>query len=208
MKIFTYIIIIFLTPFLILLNLRLLIFDHDFYKSEFAKVGTYENFESREIVDKQSKDLITYLCCDGSLDTDFYAEREIVHMRDVKNLISTVNVYLLALSTLLIISCAVLIAKKRLSLLFFSFKTGTLMAIVSLAVVFIISQIDFDFLFLKFHVISFDNDLWVLPENANLIQLFPQQFFADFANRIVLQTLAMSTSILIFSSIAQTKIKK
>ncbi|KKR54635.1 MAG: hypothetical protein UT92_C0015G0004, partial [Candidatus Curtissbacteria bacterium GW2011_GWA1_40_24] len=58
---------------------------------------------------------------------------------------------------------------------------------------------NFDWFFLKFHFLAFDNDLWQLPESANLIKLFPQQFFVNFANRIAIQTLAISAVFLLAS---------
>ena len=48
-------------------------------------------------------------------------------------------------------------------------------------------------MFLKFHEISFNNNLWLLnPETDNLIKLFPLEFFYDFVLKIVLYSVIAS----------------
>jgi integral membrane protein (TIGR01906 family) len=52
-----------------------------------------------------------------------------------------------------------------------------------------LSLLDFDQLFLQFHLVSFDNDLWILdPTKDNLIMMFPQGFWYDSAIRLALAT--------------------
>jgi len=46
--------------------------------------------------------------------------------------------------------------------------------------------IPFDYLFLKFHLLSFNNDLWLLsPNESLLIQIFNQNFFMTFFYKII-----------------------
>lgn len=53
----------------------------------------------------------------------------------------------------------------------------------------VLSLLDFDKLFLQFHLVSFDNDLWILdPTKDNLIMMFPQGFWYDSAIRLALAT--------------------
>ncbi len=52
-----------------------------------------------------------------------------------------------------------------------------------------LSLFDFDQLFLRFHLVSFDNDLWMLdPTKDNLIMMFPQGFWYESAIRLALAT--------------------
>lgn len=201
MRIMSYLILIFLTPTLILLNFRLLVFNHSFYKSEFTKLNVYQQFQSKDIVNHKSEQLIKYLCCGESLSSSFYTNREKLHLIDVKNLIYLVNIqFIFQLISVLIIS-AVLFIKKKINLILQSFKLASFITIISIILLWSISKLNFDQLFFKFHLISFKNDYWLLPKEANLIKLFPAQFFADFANRIALQTLIMATVILVISVI-------
>ena len=50
------------------------------------------------------------------------------------------------------------------------------------------------------------NDLWQLSESANLIKLFPQRFFVNFANRIAVQTL-LTAAIIFFTAFMITRYK-
>src|SRR3989337_2903077 len=88
MRVISYLIFIFFTPALILLNFNFLVFNSAYDKSQFTKLNVYETFESKEIVDNQSQRLIGYLCCGKELDRDFFAEREILHLSDVKKIIT------------------------------------------------------------------------------------------------------------------------
>ena len=55
--------------------------------------------------------------------------------------------------------------------------TAGLLVIVGAAMV-----LDFDRLFLQFHLISFSNEFWMLnPANSYLIRMVPQGFFVDLA---------------------------
>ncbi len=52
-----------------------------------------------------------------------------------------------------------------------------------------VSLVDFDQLFLQFHLLSFDNDLWMLdPTTDRLIMMFPEGFWYDSAIRLALAT--------------------
>ena len=46
----------------------------------------------------------------------------------------------------------------------------------------------FDRLFLRFHLISFSNTLWMLNPNDSLILMFPQGFFYDAALFLAIAT--------------------
>lgn len=208
MKIFSYLIIIFLTPVLILLNFRLLVFNRSFYQNEFAKLAVYENFRSTAVVDNQSSRLIEFLCCQGTLDENFYSARERLHLIDVKNLINLVNIQFYIFLTVVIAISFILYSKKHRQFILQSFKIGSIFTILSIILLWLSSKINFDLIFLKFHYLSFNNDYWLLPEDSNLTKLFPQQFFADFANRVALQTIIMSIAMLTASYLAKKKYNK
>ena len=58
-----------------------------------------------------------------------------------------------------------------------------------LVIFFIIWLIPFENLFLSFHLISFDNDLWLMNANESLlIQLFPETFFESIFMLILTRT--------------------
>lgn len=207
MRVISYLIIIFLAPALILLNFSILVFNYRFYQSEFAKLGVYRQFP-KEIVDTQARDLIDYLCCQGALDQNFFTQKEKLHLADVKSLIRLVNLQFIFTAAVIIACCTALFISKKINLLLFGLRWGSTALLVSVISLWLAAIFNFDLFFTKFHLLSFKNDLWLLPPESNLIKLFPQAFFADFANRIAYQTIVFSISILITSMIINSILKK
>jgi len=199
MKIAFYLILIVLTPLIFLLSYRLVVYDQNFYENEYLKLGVYDNFESREVVNLQTKSLINYYCCDSQLDGGFYTEREKIHLKDVKKLLESADIILLIFFIPLIGCTAFIVLRKKYQLLIRTFKIAPTITLVSLLVLWITTLINFNFIFINFHIISFQNDYWLLPEGSNLIKLFPQQFFVDFGNRIAIYTAAVSIALIIIS---------
>ncbi len=112
----------------------------------------------------------------------FYSEREILHMVDVKRLMSRqYDAGWAALGYLLFYIAAVaLLFRRRLwrtlarATLYACGVIGVLVLILGL-----VALIDFDTAFRQFHLVFFTNDLWQLSSSDGLIQLFPQRFFFD-----------------------------
>lgn len=66
-----------------------------------------------------------------------------------------------------------------------------------IALLLVISLIDFNKCFTYFHLIFFNNDLWILDENDILIQMFPEKFFMSIFIRILLLFVSIMSIILI-----------
>ena len=200
MRIVSYLIFIFFAPALILINFNFLVFNHGFYKSQFEKLNVYETFGSKEVVDNQSKTLIGYLCCGKELDEHFFGERERLHLLDVRKIITFIQVASVLLVGLILAGFLILVLKKDEKELAKTVMGASAITIFALIFLWLSSYLNFEWFFLKFHYLTFDNDLWQLPENSNLIKLFPQQFFVNFANRIAIQTLIISAGLFLASS--------
>lgn len=162
------------------------------YRYGFEKydVGTTTGLEPSEL-DKAAAGLIGYfnsgdefidvtVVRDGEPFT-LFNEREIGHLKDVKALFRLV--YWLLLGTLLYclvyFGIGVFVWKDRKRLAQGMLYGGSLTLLLMLALG-IGTLVDFDSLFLRFHLISFANDLWMLnPATDYLIMLFPQGFWYD-----------------------------
>ena len=199
MRIVSYLIFIFFAPAFILINFNFLVFNHGFYKSQFEKLNVYETFGSKEVVNNQSKTLIGYLCCGKELDLNFFTEREGLHLSDVKKIITLNQVASVVLVGLILAGLLILILKKNEREFAKTVMGASAITVVAVIFLWLSALFNFDWFFLKFHFLAFDNDLWQLPESANLIKLFPQQFFVNFANRIAIQTLAISAGLFLVS---------
>lgn len=198
MKALSYLIIIFLTPTIILLNFRLLVGSHNYYQKEFAKLKVYHQIE-KNTANMQSKSLIDYLLGDGQIDKEFFTKREVLHLADVKNLINQAQILLIINFGLIAAISSTLLIKKKKKILSAALSAGSATGIGAILALAVSSAVNFNFLFTNFHFISFHNDLWLLPPESNLIKLFPQEFFRDAANRIALQSLLMLLGTYIFA---------
>ena len=177
----------FLIPCLILFfSFRLVVFDTDFYKSGLEKYGVYDKFD-RETADSAVEDLISYMRADVPL-SDFFNEKEKLHMVDVKNIIQKV---LILFYIILYVTIIVLFFNRK---YFFRYLFyGSIVSLAMILLFFIFCYTSFDFIFYKFHEIFFSNDFWKLnPEADNLKALMPDNFFYDALARILCMSLIIS----------------
>ena len=146
----------------------------------------------------------------GGVSREFFNEREIAHMEDVRNL------FLAAVSLRRI--CA-LIAVLCIALLFFlkadvkrilpkMLRLGTGIFLLLAAGLTLIISTDFTKYFIVFHKIFFTNDLWMLnPATDLLINIVPEPFFVDTAARIGI-TFAAMTAVLFAASLLFERYEK
>lgn len=123
-----------------------------------------------------------------------FNEREIIHMKDVKDLVDKVYLtQMLSLSAILILG-ALGFFRLRMGfvepLAYRVFLSG-LFGALTIVIVSIALAIGFPWFFHFFHVISFTNDFWQLdPTRDYLVILFPLGFWFDVTMLVVLLTLA------------------
>jgi integral membrane protein (TIGR01906 family) len=159
---------------ILLLSINLMIFNKEFYEQE---VPNYTQHE--QVIEN----LLSYFK-GGTLHTEEYSEREILHLRDVRNLIWT-SWFLILLCTV-----AIIYASKKQNLKK-ELKKGayyTGIAIILLSLIFL----NFSDAFITFHKIIFTNDYWLLPETSLLIQMFPERFFIESTKQILLYSLILT----------------
>lgn len=128
------------------------------------------------------------------VEQDLFNDREIIHMKDVKDLVR--GVYVLALVSAVYLAAMTIIGfalhrgrfvadlAKRLAL-------GGGLTLVLLVVFGIVALVGFDGLFLKFHQLSFANDFWQLdPRTDYLVRIFPQDFWFDATMWVAVRAIA------------------
>jgi integral membrane protein (TIGR01906 family) len=200
MKRFAYIIftIIFFI-FAFLMTFSYVVFDLDFYESKFEKysISKSSNIANDNLMNI-TNDLLKYLK-DEKSDLNykhFYSSRELAHLKDVRALFqkgfairNTSFFALLILFFYLLKSDRKLIRK--------GFMLSSIFSLYLIALLFVISLIDFNKCFTYFHLIFFNNDLWILDENDILIQMFPEKFFMSIFIRILLLFVSIMSIILI-----------
>ena len=125
---------------------------------------------------------------------DLFNNREISHMKDVKQLVR--GVYVLALVSAAYLAAMIVVGfgwqkvrfvpalAKRLT-------WGGGLTLVLMMVFGTAALVGFDGVFLKFHQLSFANDLWQLdPGTDYLVRIFPQDFWFDATMWVSLRVIA------------------
>ncbi|MDP7197748.1 MAG: DUF1461 domain-containing protein, partial [SAR202 cluster bacterium] len=132
-----------------------------------------------------------------------FNSKEIHHMIDVKNLIQNIKffIYLLWIITLIILLMKITLSKeKKLNSIHIIAKSYFIYSISILTSILILIALSFRWIFYFFHIISFDNNLWILdPRTDYLIKIFEEVFFMDAA--IFIGILTLFSSIIIFLSV-------
>jgi integral membrane protein (TIGR01906 family) len=149
---------------------KYVVFNHDFYKKEFAKHNVYDKIYN---ADEISEKIIGFFNNNNDLPLVFN-NKETSHLKDVKQLIKKGNILLISLSLMNII---------LLSLLLYYKKSLKKIIIYPTIVTFIIPipliLLNFSNLFIKFHLIFFLQGTWTFVYDSLIIQLFSQNFFYD-----------------------------
>ena len=150
----------------------------------------------RDYFNNDEEQLIIRTFVLGVIVESLYNQREITHMRDVKDLVKNVyrvqgitGLYLLGFA-----SVGFYMSRRRFaeSLLRVVGRGGV--ATLGLVVfVGLLSVVAFNQLFLLFHLVSFSNDFWQLdPRRDYLIAMFPQGFFFDATMLIAASTVVLA----------------
>jgi len=135
----------------------------------------------RKMIDENAKVLIKYNHgLVSELDMDFYYDRDIAHMKDVRSLFYSLDMFvLIALGTGTIYAIFKFRTKRDDLGVFLKLSGVSVLLVLSMGL--IGTLLDFETWFIGFHEIFFDNDLWQLSyENSNLIRFFPHEFFIKF----------------------------
>ena len=150
----------------------------------------------RDYFNNDDEELIIRTFVLGVLVESLYNQREISHMRDVKDLVRNVyrvqeviGVYLLAFAAV-----GFYLSRRRFADTFLRVVGRGGVVTLSLVVfVGLLSLVAFNQLFLLFHLVSFSNDFWQLdPRRDYLIAMFPQNFFFDATMLIAVSTIVLA----------------
>lgn len=196
--------------FLLIVSVEMAIYtDFRFYEKEYKKYRVLDDLEMKmkdvmfvthEMMDYlhgKRTDLIVNTTVDGKK-REFFNDREKQHMEDVHNIflggIKLRNI----VAVIMIVGGISLISSKakwKLLLAKWYMRISCLITIMGIGIAYVFSQ-DFEKYFVKFHKVFFDNDLWLLDPDPNLmIRMLPEGFFVDFSVRIgIFVTIALVVS--------------
>ncbi len=180
--------------------IQMVVFDQSRFETAYEKYDRYEfigissddlHEVTREMIKYlkgEREDLIMHANIDGEMQQVF-EEREILHMVDVQKLflggmmIRNISIIVGFFAIALLILMA---RKETLNVLSKTYFWVFLAFVLLAAIIGIMMLIDFSAMFWKFHLLFFDNDLWLLDiDNDVLIQMFPEEFFNEMAIAMV-----------------------
>ena len=175
--------------------------DTSYYISESEKLNTKQVLKmSKEDLDQVCVDLVDYLKGDlQDLDSktytidgqvkNFYNDKEIAHMSDVKDLYQGVVLARNILAIVCLFALAYLIFKRDQNTAYLTANTYQKVFLIMFGVFIIViayAFIDFNRFWIGFHRMFFTNELWLLdPRTDLLINLMPEPFFFDIVFRII-----------------------
>lgn len=204
-RFFIFMLLLFLPIYLLLQSLEINTFNKDFYLESFKKYDVVEvTGRNLENLSNVTDDLLNYLRDESDeeiLESNFN-EREIMHMEDVKNLFdygfTLKNIsFILSLASILI-----LFINRKMKSTGKGIFYGIFIWWGFILLLLIISLTNFNKYFTYFHLIFFNNDLWILNPNTDLlIQMLPEKFFLSIFKRISLLFLVLLSIIQIIGYI-------
>ena len=187
-------------------------FNLDFYKNFYLRenLAPSINTTDDELINNTTN-LLEYLTNKAELNTTWFSEKDILHMKDVR-ILYNVSFNLMIFFIIIFILSTILIALVYKNYtMFYITKTfnKTLLAFIILIIVLAgIISYNFTSFWIKFHQLLFTNDLWLLsPEESNLIKMVPEQFFISLITTIILHILILFVSLLVVNNIFKKKFK-
>jgi len=189
-------------PFVLYLaSAKTMVFNEEFHQQLFIRYDIYSEFSDIEEINSE---LISYLRYGGELDIDVFNDKEIEHMKDVRNLVHggmiLLNV-LLVLFLILLVSLYFIDKKEFVGKLGLGFMIGGGLTFLDALIFFIIVKLNFNSVFNWFHRIFFVGDSWLFRADETLVSMYQQGFFNDILVRIILNTFVMALLLVIIGLI-------
>ena len=178
-------------------------FDLNFYKDFYQKENLSSSIgTSSDNLINNTQNLLNYLNKKEQLNTDWFSEKDILHMVDVQNLYTfSHNIMIYCFITFILSTIIIILILRGKSLLYITkiFNKVLLLFIVLVGGLSAVIAYNFNSFWIKFHTTLFSNDLWLLsPSESNLIKMVPEEFFISLITKIIAYILILF--ILLFTS--------
>ena len=187
-------------------------FNLDFYKNFYLRenLAPSINTTDNELINNTTN-LLEYLTNKAKLNTTWFSEKDILHMKDVRTLYNVSFNLMIFFIIIFILSTILIALVYKNYTMFYITKTfnKTLLAFIILIIVLAgIISYNFNSFWIKFHQLLFSNDLWLLsPDESNLIKMVPEKFFISLITTIILHILILFISLFVLNNIFKKKFK-
>lgn len=178
-------------------------FDLNFYKDFYQKENLSSSIgTSSDNLINNTQNLLNYLNKKEQLNTDWFSEKDILHMVDVQNLYTfSHNIMIYCFITFILSTIIIILILRGKSLLYITkiFNKVLLLFIVLVGGLSAVIAYNFNSFWIKFHTTLFSNELWLLsPNESNLIKMVPEEFFISLITKII--TYILILFVLLFTS--------
>ena len=187
-------------------------FNLDFYKNFYLieNLAPSINTTDDELINNTTN-LLEYLTNKAELNTTWFSEKDILHMKDVRTLYN-VSFNLMIFFIIIFILSTILIALiYKNYTMFYITKTFNKILLAFIILIIVLAGIisyNFNSFWIKFHQLLFSNDLWLLsPDESNLIKMVPEKFFISLITTIILHILILFISLFVLNNIFKKKFK-
>lgn len=187
-------------------------FNLDFYKNFYLRenLAPSINTTDDELINNTTN-LLEYLTNKAELNTTWFSEKDILHMKDVRTLYNVSFNLMIFFIIIFILSTILIALVYKNYTIFYITKTfnKTLLAFIILIIILAgIISYNFTSFWIKFHQLLFSNDLWLLsPDESNLIKMVPEKFFISLITTIILHILILFVSLFVLNNIFKKKFK-
>ena len=192
-------------------NLRILLYNENYYKKEFQKYNVYQNLKDYDI-EEINKDVLGYFRNkDELIRNDFFNEKEKSHLLDVKKLVNDIFYLfkLLILNFIVLLVLLYFINKTKFIKYFgFSLAAGGILTFLHAFFFWLTVKFNFGETFTIFHKLFFTGNWMFSPLANKIIILYPEGFFFDFAYDIVVRTLILAFILIVIGLILFLRAKK
>jgi len=184
-----------------------LLYDEAYYHEAFTKVGTYERVPDADNMVESM--LLFFKGEENNPGSANFTSDETMHLYDTKNLIGSMTMawYIIVIVKIILFGFLIFTSKKAIEdVIHIALGSGILM----LTWPIMLSEIDFNYLFIAFHNLFFPGGGWIFSESSLLIQLFPMEFFFDSAAKIAFSSIILGGALITFALITRgvTKVTK
>lgn len=187
-------------------------FNLDFYKNFYLRenLAPSINTTDDELINNTTN-LLEYLTNKAELNTTWFSEKDILHMKDVRTLYNVSFNLMIFFIIIFILSTILIALVYKNYTMFYITKTFNKILLAFIILIIVLAGIisyNFNSFWIKFHQLLFSNDLWLLsPDESNLIKMVPETFFISLITTIILHILILFISLFVLNNIFKKKFK-
>ena len=188
-------------------------FDLNFYKDFYQKENLTKTIgTTSDNLITNTQNLLNYLNKKEQLSTDWFSQKDILHMVDVQNLYTlSHNIMVYFIITFIVCTIIIVLMLKKQALLKITkiFNKVLILFILVIGGLSAVIAYNFNSFWIKFHTTIFTNDLWLLsPSESNLIKMVPEEFFISLITKIIIYILILFVVMFIGNIIIRKKLTK